>query len=121
MRAAFHRFLLMCLVLALPLEAFASASMLACALSHGAEPQPLASVAADVPPPCHAEEAPEQAPAEHDCTHCAACYLASALPIPARIVLPADQPAQDYAALSPARFAGFIPDGPERPPRPRLA
>ena len=32
MRASFHRFLLFCLMLALPLQGFAAATMLSCAL-----------------------------------------------------------------------------------------
>lgn len=101
-------------MLALPLEAFASAAMFGCALAHPAVP-PSASA---IPSSCH-EEAPTQpaGPAHHDCTHCAVCYLASALPIPVLVAAPAERPPTAYPHFVTSRFDGFIPDGPERPPR----
>jgi len=117
MRAAFRRFLLTCLMLMLPLEAFASAAMLGCALSH-----PDARAVAAAPPACH-DETPAQpaTPVHHDCAHCAVCHLASALPIPAPAAAPAERPPAAYPHFVSNRFDGFIPDGPERPPRSRLA
>jgi hypothetical protein len=119
MHAAFRRFLLTCLILVLPLEAFASAAMLGCAMSHPAAPAPAVSAAM---PACHdAAPAHPAAPAHHDCTHCAACYLASALPIPMLAVAPAERPPVAYPHFVTSRFDGFIPEGPERPPRSALA
>lgn len=119
MRARFRPFLLLLLTLTLPLQALASASMLGCAFTHpGAA---LDAVAADAMTACHTEAPAAPAPEQHDCKQCAACYLASAMPIPAldaglAVPLPAAHP-----PTAAARFSGFIPDKPERPPRQRLA
>jgi hypothetical protein len=115
-RAHFHRFLLTLLMLALPLQAFASASMLGCAFAHQAAMQDRAAVD-DTMAGCHATQDPDAPPAQHDCTHCATCYLASALPIPA-FDAPAIVPVSTaFIAHPAASFSGFVPDGPERPPR----
>jgi hypothetical protein len=114
-RATLHRFLLMLLMLALPLQGWASASMLAC-LPGGAPVSPAATAPAMTG--CH-EQAPEDVPppAQHDCQHCAACVLASALPIPFTDT-PAIVPVSTrYIPQPAATFSGFIADGPERPPR----
>lgn len=119
-RTRFHRFLLLLLMLALPLQAFASAAMLGCAFAHQAvaEPEVLADAAMAG---CHASDESEAPPARHDCKHCAVCALASAVPIPASD-MPAMQPvAQAYPSCPAAAFSGFVPDGPERPPRLTLA
>ncbi len=119
MRVAFRRFLLSCLMLMLPLEAFASAAMLGCALAH---PDARAAAAPAKPPACHDETpVPPATPADHDCAHCAACCLAAALPIPAPAAAAAERPPTAYPHFASHRFDGFIPDGPERPPRPRPA
>jgi hypothetical protein len=125
MRARFHRFLLMLLMLVLPLQAVASAAMLDCMHSHPAtvEPMPMAEPMADeMAATCHERPQSDGAPAaQHGCKHCAACALASALPAPssaAPAVLP--HPAR-YAPHAAESFSGFIPDGPERPPRTSLA
>lgn len=117
MRAVFRRLLLTCLMLALPLEAFASTAMLGCAFSH----QGLAQAVAAADRPCHEEQVPEAPFAAHDCAHCAACHLASVLPIPAAPGLSADAPAASPPVAVDERISGFIPDMPERPPRPFLA
>lgn len=115
-RAHFHRFLLMLLMLALPLQGFAAAAMLDCMVV------PPASVDTDgMMSGCHEPEPPDTPPAQHDCKHCAACVLGSALPIPV-----SDSPVMlslrySFSLSSAATFSGFIPDGPERPPRPALA
>lgn len=117
MRILFKRFLLVFMMLALPVQTFASAAMLGCELlSSGAEIQ----AAMDKPMTgCH--EAPTEKPgtpvAKHQCSHCAACYLATALPIPVSgVSLAAPIPHTPHLQPS-AQFSGFIPDGPERPPR----
>lgn len=121
MRARFHRFLLMLLMLVLPLQAVASAAMLDCMHSHPATVEPMA-MAGEMAAACHEQSQSDGAPAaQHDCKHCAACALASALPAPssgAPAVLP--QPTR-YAQHAAESFSGFIPDGPERPPRTSLA
>jgi hypothetical protein len=121
-RAYLHRFLLLLLMLALPLQALATASMRVCGTaSHPAMAEQMA-MADEAMANCHEpDQQPETPPAQHDCKHCAACALGAALPIPA-----ADTPA---VAPTPVRFlshpaapfSGFIPDGPERPPRISLA
>jgi hypothetical protein len=119
-RAHLHRFLLMLLMLALPLQTFASAAMLGCMLSHPAIAEPMA-MADGMMAGCHEPEQPESSPFQHDCKHCAACALAAALPIPVTDS-PAIMPLRHRFIPSPASaFGGFIPDGPERPPRPSLA
>jgi hypothetical protein len=115
MRAAFRRFLLSCLMLMLPLQAFASTAMLGCALTH---PDAVAAPA----PACHDETPAQPAPsADHDCVHCAVCCLSAALLIPAPAAAPAERPPTVYPHFVSRRFDGFIPDGPERPPRSRPA
>jgi len=110
----------MLLMLALPLQTFASAAMLGCAFSHPATAEPMA-MADGMMAGCHEQEQPDAPPARHDCKHCAACALAAALPIPAT-----DSPAilpfrHSFTPSAVTAFNGFIPDGPERPPRPSLA
>lgn len=108
-------------MLALPLQALASASMLGCTFAHPAPAAQLVTADAAMTPPCHEPE-PTSAPAtQHNCKHCASCALASALPIPAAY-LPAIVPAMSrYSVLPIQPFSGFVPDGPERPPRPTFA
>jgi len=113
-----HRFLLMLLMLTLPLQGLASASMLGCAssaaqASQAAEPMRMTA--------CHEQAPSDMPPAPHDCKHCAACVLATALPIPISAI-PAILPvAIHYLSHPAASFSGFIPDSPERPPRLALA
>ncbi|OZA27225.1 MAG: hypothetical protein B7X93_09405 [Hydrogenophilales bacterium 17-61-9] len=123
MRSPINRFLLilMMLALALPVQAFASAAMLGCAFPHQAQTahqksdkqaMPDAALAA-----CHETEQTAPSSAAHDCKHCAACYLASALLVPA--VDAPSVPAVTHNVIPHAddAFTGFIPDSPERPPR----
>ena len=106
----------MLLILALPVQSFASAAMLGCMMPPPDAMQPVAM--AD----CHASSDQPDTPAtSHNCNHCAACALASALPIPAASSTPVVPIADCFAAQPAAAFSGFIPDGPERPPRPVLA
>ena len=119
-RTNLHRFLLILLMLALPLQTFASASMLGCMLPQPAAVDPMAGADAMMAG-CHEQEQPGSPSAQHDCKHCAACALGSVLPL-----LVADSvviiPLRHGFTPSPASaFSGFIPAGPERPPRPFLA
>jgi len=116
MHTLFRRFLLLCLMLALPLQGLAATTLLSCALAQGD-----AQVADGAASPCHTESQPDASPAHHDCAHCAICLHASALPIPVVPPLPEAGFAHAYASVSAGSFAGHVPDGPERPPRPALA
>jgi hypothetical protein len=75
---------------------------------------------------CHEPERPDSdTSTQHDCKHCAAYALASALPIPVTDPDP-DPPAivpvsTRYIAHPAASCSSLIPDGSERPPRFSLA
>lgn len=127
MRTRLKRFLLIFMMLALPVQAFASVALLGCEFARaGTEIQPVVAMAAmdhammdHAMADCH--EAPaEQSSApvgEHQCSHCAACYLAAAFPIPAAVAALVT-PIPYSPHLQPSEsFSGFIPEGPERPPR----
>ncbi len=118
-RTRFPRFLLILLMLAVPLQTFASVAMLDClvAPSPAAAAQPADAAMAD----CHEQEQQPGSPsASSDCAHCAACALASALPIPAAGVASPAPAAHRYTPHPAVAFGAFVPDGPERPPRPIL-
>lgn len=118
MRTRFHRFLLILLMLGLPVQTFAAASMLVCASVHQAMPAQMAS-ADEAMAGCHeSEPSPAQS---HQCKHCTVCALASALPIPATDTARWAADVPHFQPPSAVSFGGFIPDGPERPPRPTLA
>ncbi len=105
----------MLLMLALPLQALASAAMLGCGTPAHQAMMGSMAMADEAMTGCH--EQPDVPSTQHDCKHCAACALGGALPIPAATV-PAIVPAPvRFIAHSAASFSGFIPDGPERPPR----
>ena len=110
----------MLLMLALPLQAFASAAMLGCATSHPIAAEPVA-MADETMAGCHETGQADAPPAQHDCKHCAACALASTLPIPVSDTLAILPVTQVYQSSPAASFSGFVPDGPERPPRSTLA
>jgi hypothetical protein len=119
-RTRFHRFLLFLMMLALPVQAFASAAMLDCVFTDQAAVAPMAR-AGETMAGCHEPAQPDSPPAQHDCKHCAACALAAALPIPATdraAVVPASI---QFLTQPAASFSGFVPSGPERPPRASLA
>lgn len=110
----------MLLMLALPLQALASASMLGCTLSHPA-PEPML-MADGMMAGCHeAEPSDHHPPAQHDCKHCAACAPGAALPVPVADSVAIAPAPHRYASQPATLFSGFVPDGPERPPRPILA
>jgi hypothetical protein len=117
MRTRFHRFLLFLMMLALPVQTFASAAMLDCTFTDQAAVAPMAMAGEMMMAGCHEPQQPDSPPAQHDCKHCAACALAAVLPIPvtdrAAVV-----PASIHFLTQPvASFSGFVPSGPERPPR----
>ena len=121
MRFPFKRVLILLMMLVLPLQTFASAAMLGCAFSHqgpSSAPQMAQATSAEALPACHTPEQPDPKPAQHDCKHCAACYMASALAIPSVFVPPLTALSQSaIQSFAPPSFIGFIPDSPERPPR----
>lgn len=116
-RTRLHRFLLILLVLGLPVQTFAATAMLACASAHQAVPAQMASADAAMAG-CHESE--PSPPQSHECKHCTVCALASALPIPATDSIRWAAVAAYFQPLPEVTFSGFIPDGPERPPRPSL-
>jgi hypothetical protein len=111
-RTLLRRLLLLMMMLALPLQGLASASMIGCALeSHPAAP------AAETGG-CHEVDALPDGPSDpHVCGHCAACFLVSVPLIPALDAVAPVAPAREAIVHTLARYGGFIPEGPERPPR----
>ena len=121
-RARLHRFLLMVLMLTLPVQAFAYSGMQACLFSDQGAAEPRAMSDEDMSMAgCHTPDHPHGSPAQHECKFCAACALASALPIEFAGTPPVVPIAHSFAPQPAASFSGFIPDGPERPPRTPLA
>ena len=104
-------------MLGLPVQTFAAASMLVCASAHQAMPAQMASVDTAMAG-CHESE--PLPPQSHDCKHCTVCALASALPIPVTDTSRWAPIAPHFQPPSAVTFSGFIPDGPERPPRASL-
>ena len=127
MHTRLKHFLLIFMMLALPVQAFASVALLGCEFSHAdGKMQPAAAMAGmalamtdHAMTDCH--EAPvEQSSAPvgvHQCSHCAACYLAAACPIPAAVAALVTPIPYSPHLLITENFSGFIPEGPERPPR----
>lgn len=123
-RARLHRFLLIVLMLALPVQAFAYSGMQACLFSEQGAAEPMAmSDDATSMAGCHQTSSSQHQglPAQHECKFCAACALASALPIELVGSPPVVPITHSFAPHSAASFSAFIPDGPERPPRTPLA
>jgi len=110
----------MLLMLALPLQTFASAAMLGCMFSHPVVAEPMA-MADGMMAGCHEPEQDDTPSTQHNCKHCAACALASVLPIPYSGTMAIVPVASRFISQADASFIGFIPDSPERPPRPFLA
>lgn len=120
MRAHLHRFLMLLLMLALPVQTFASAAMLGCTLQDQAAVAPMVMADAMMVS-CHEPEQPDTPPAQHECKHCATCALASALTLPAADTLSVMPEQQNFTSRVAASFSGIVPEGPERPPRTHLA
>lgn len=109
------------MMLVLPVQTFASAAMLGCALSHPAQTthQKLEqqAMSGEAMATCHEPEQVDKSPTSHNCKHCTACHLASALMVPAVDAPPILPVTQRVASHVVDTFIGFIPDSPERPPR----
>src|SRR5512143_3880985 len=96
MRVRFRRFLSALLMLVLPLQGLAFASMLE--LPAAPQPQALQQLAADDGMEhCHEPARPDQA-GQHACKHCAACALGAALPAPIAAGLAAQPAPRSFAA-----------------------
>jgi hypothetical protein len=116
-------------VLAVPLQGLAAATMLNCAAVHGPS-----SVALDhaghgdhdhgsVAVAAHGEAAADAGTAhaaDHKCSACAACHASAALPV-AVPALPAVDTAQAHPVARASAAAPFLTGGLERPPRSRHA
>jgi hypothetical protein len=125
-RLQLNRFLLILMMLALPVQTFASAAMPVCAFSHqgAAVHQDVAkhrAMAETGMADCHASRHQDTSPPQHNCKHCAACYLTSVLPIPTVIATQVTPVPHSVIPHADASFIGFIPDSPERPPRASFA
>lgn len=109
------------MMLVLPVQTFASAAMLGCAFSHqGQTSHAHAEKSARMGEPtatCHEPKQTEKSPTSPTCTHCATCYLASALPVPAVDAGLFFRLTHSVIPHADVAFIGFIPDSPERPPR----
>lgn len=124
-RLQINRFLLILMMLVLPVQTFASAATLGCAFSHQGQNthQKLEKQAMSGEPMamCHEPNQTDKSPTSHNCKHCTACHLASALMVPAvdaALVMPF---AHSVTLHVDDTFIGFIPDSPERPPRASFA
>jgi hypothetical protein len=104
----------MLLMLSLPLQALAAASMPDCALD--AVPAHQTAEALQIAA-CHESDHPDNTATPHSCKHCAACALAAALPAPLDTSLALAPAAKRFMMQPAASFSGFIPGSPERPPR----
>jgi hypothetical protein len=116
------------LVLALPVQGWAAATMASCSQHHSQSSHVAADghgtqhahadhghVPADADDADHGDAEPSHAGA-HSCSACAACCSVGALPSPV-LTVPADAAAPTvFAAVQPA-VGVFAADGPERPPR----
>ena len=115
----------MVLMLTLPVQAFAYSVMQGCVLPYqgAAEPTVQMAMPAEAMANCHEADSSQHQglPAQYECKFCAACGLASAMPIEFVGSPPVVPIAHSFAPQPAASFSGFIPDGPERPPRPFLA
>ena len=107
------------MMLALPVQTFASAAMLGCAFSqsgmdvvqeHGQSVMAAESA-------CHESGQTDLTPSQNACKHCSACYLASALLAPSIDTPPVVLTAQRLISHVDDVFIGYIPDSPDRPPQ----
>ncbi|WP_296894197.1 hypothetical protein [Thiobacillus sp.] len=122
MRTRLRRFLLLLLMLTLPAQAFAYSAMQVCILPDRAAMEQMAMPdEAMTMADCHTPDQPQPPPGQHECKFCAACALATALPIGFADSTPVVPIAHRFAPQPAASFSGFIPDSLDRPPRTTLA
>jgi len=108
------------MMLVLPLQGFAAAAMIGCSMTQHAA---MSSQASDTEMSgCHeSAPQPDSPTSQHSCAHCAVCYLTSIPLLPVAATLSALPAASTMIPHSSKPFSGFIPEGPERPPRAHLA
>ncbi|MFM9915359.1 MAG: hypothetical protein ACKVOX_06100 [Rhizobacter sp.] len=111
------------LLVALPFQGFAAASMLGCGPSHHRVSE---STAHEAAPAASAHGHEHEASGDHrhadkasKCSVCAACCVGAALPATA-LVFAAAAPTDAPSTLPSMGAVGFLTDGPDRPPRPFL-
>lgn len=129
----FRHLLVWLLLLALPLQGYAAATMLNCSAGHDQVPVVLLSTAVvaavDQPDPAHHSEvaAPTASAGHHHgagtskfkCSACAACCAGAGLPA-APLVFADAAPAAPPTHFCSIGVIGFLTDGPDRPPRTHL-
>ena len=125
MRPLLRRLLLCLLVLALPAQGLAAATMALCGMApvppmqsqhDGRGPaQPDGPVAAL--PDCHGHDV-QTAPAEHSCSACSVCGLVGAL-LDTVPELPVLSLGEAVDAAPPVPLTAFVGSGLDRPPRPQ--
>lgn len=121
-RTRLRRFLLLLLLLTLPVQALAYSAMQVCILSDRVAAEQMAMPGDPVAmEDCHAPDQPPHPPDQHECKFCAACALATALPIGFADSAPLVPIAHRFTPQPAASFSGFIPDSLERPPRAAFA
>ena len=101
--------LMLLLLTALPLHAGAARIAMACAAV--ASPCHQAASVTAAPAPAHDEGAPHAS-----CNACSALCMAACMP-PACLAIPAIKASENVSIAAATLTAGFIPDGPLRPPR----
>lgn len=124
MRAFIRSLLTLLLLLALPLQGIAAASMVNCLPAHGgmAGAASLSAVSADGlhdalhAPGDHCADARLPTQGKHACSACAACCIGGAL-MPSALALPGDFKLHERPLRSQTLSPAFITEGTERPPR----
>jgi hypothetical protein len=122
-RPLLRYFLLLTMMLAVPLQGLASASMLGCAFAgHPGSAHATADPHDMAMSDCHENGAQPESPAnDHNCKHCAACFAGS-LPLPPEFAVAATAaPTQAAIPHLATHYLGPIPEDPERPPRTSLS
>lgn len=121
-RTPLRRFLLLLLLLTLPVQALAYSAMQVCILSDRVAAEQMAMPGDPVAmADCHAPDQSPHPSDQHECKFCAACALATALPIGFADSAPLVPTAHRFTPQPAASFSGFIPDSLERPPRAAFA
>jgi hypothetical protein len=120
------------MVLALPLQGLAAATMLNCATAHGAEGATVAAHGDSAPHDhdhdhdhgamtgAHADAAGDAHAPDHKCSACAACHASLGLPA-ALPLLPDFDVAEAHRPVPAIGVSPFLTGGLERPPRSALA
>jgi hypothetical protein len=122
MSALFRTLLLWLMVLAVPAQGWAAASMALCGQKHHgvaeqqAQPPRLDTGVTAAHAPCHEADAPVDSADQHQCNVCSSCCSVGAL-ISAVPALPDCEAALPLFATVVSTIDPFAADGPDRPPR----